>query len=286
MPLCAEVINMNFHSDEWIMEKLKEHYEEALEIYPEERIVGIFLQGSQNYGLDVENSDVDTKLIVIPSFYDIAMNKQPASFTRIRENDEHIDVKDIRLYMNCFRKQNINFVEILFTKYKIINPKYEEEWYKLVENRESIARYDEKAAIKCMVGMAREKYHALEHEYPSKIEIIKKYGYDAKQLHHLIRLYYFIISYLKKDLYENCLTESYKVNPNIEKHLFDVKNFGLSLPDARWEAEKTLSDIENIYRLLDVDKFTVDSSVDELLDYVQYRIMKKAISDELLKGDN
>ena len=65
---------MNFHSDEWIMEKLNEHYQEALTLFPEDRIVGIFLQGSQNYGLDIEGSDIDTKLIVTPTWEDICFN--------------------------------------------------------------------------------------------------------------------------------------------------------------------------------------------------------------------
>ena len=58
----------NFHSDEWIMAKVQEHYDEALKYFPEDRIVGIFAQGSPNYGLDYEDSDVDTKLIVLPTF--------------------------------------------------------------------------------------------------------------------------------------------------------------------------------------------------------------------------
>ena len=53
------------------MERVKEHYTEALSRFSEDRIVGVFLQGSQNYGLDYEGSDVDTKLIVVPSFEDV-----------------------------------------------------------------------------------------------------------------------------------------------------------------------------------------------------------------------
>ena len=94
------------------IKRVKEHYNEALEYFPEDKIVGIFLQGSQNYQLDTEFSDVDTKLIIVPTFTEIAMNKQPLSTTHVRENDEHIDFKDIRLYINTFRKQNINFLEI------------------------------------------------------------------------------------------------------------------------------------------------------------------------------
>jgi predicted nucleotidyltransferase len=130
----------NFHNDEWIMKRVEEHYKEALEHFPEDRIVGIFLQGSQNYGLDTENSDIDTKLIVTPTFNDLAFNLKPVSTTHIRENNEHIDFKDIRLMLQTFRKHNINFIEILFTPYYILNPKYEYFWEQLIAKREMIAR--------------------------------------------------------------------------------------------------------------------------------------------------
>ena len=110
-----------------VMERVQEHYDEALEYFPEDRIVGIFLQGSQNYGLEIPSSDVDTKLIVVPTFEEIAFNHKAHSTTHVRENDEHIDFKDIRLMLGTFRKQNLNFLEILFTPYKILNPKYAEE---------------------------------------------------------------------------------------------------------------------------------------------------------------
>lgn len=71
-----------------IMERVQEHYDEALKYFKEEQIVGIFLQGSQNYTLDIPESDVDTKLIVVPSFKDIALNKHLVSTTHIRENTE------------------------------------------------------------------------------------------------------------------------------------------------------------------------------------------------------
>mgnify|MGYP003297326578 CR=1 FL=1 len=83
--------------EEKIMKRLQEHYDEALEHFPENRIVGIFLQGSQNYGLDYEGSDIDTKLIVVPSLEDIVLNKKPVSTTHVRANDEHIDFKDVDL---------------------------------------------------------------------------------------------------------------------------------------------------------------------------------------------
>ena len=73
---------MNYHSDEWIMDRVREHYEEALTLFTKDRIIGIFYQGSGNYGLDYPDSDVDTKLIIAPSFEDIAMNKKPVGADR------------------------------------------------------------------------------------------------------------------------------------------------------------------------------------------------------------
>ena len=105
---------MNYHSDKYIMDGVREHYNEALEYFPEDRIVGIFYQGSGNYGLDYEGSDVDTKLIVTPTLDDIIFTHKPVSTTHIRNNDEHTDWKDIRVMLQKFRKCDLNFTEILF----------------------------------------------------------------------------------------------------------------------------------------------------------------------------
>ena len=141
-----------------IMKRVQDHYNEALKYFPEEQIVGVFLQGSQNYELDYENSDVDTKLIVVPTFKDVALNRKPVSTTHIRANEEHIDFKDIRLYMETFRKQNLNFLEILFTDFYWINPLYEHEWNRLVAMRENIAHMNPGRAVMSMKGLAQTKY--------------------------------------------------------------------------------------------------------------------------------
>ena len=74
-----------------VIVQVKEHYNEALKYFDASNIVGIFLQGSQNYHLDIPTSDVDTKLITTPSFKNIALNRKPVSTTHVRANEEHID---------------------------------------------------------------------------------------------------------------------------------------------------------------------------------------------------
>ena len=46
-----------------------------------------------------------------------------------------MDIKDIRLYFDNFKKQNINFVEILFTDFYLVNPKYKDLWKILLHFR-------------------------------------------------------------------------------------------------------------------------------------------------------
>ena len=193
--------------------RVMEHYKEALKLYPEDRILGIFLQGSQNYYLDDEESDVDTKLLLVPTLDEIVFNLKPVSTTHILENDEHIDAKDVRLYWQCFKKGNPNFVEILYSRVSYINPMYMDAWMAMVQNRELIARVHPMAAAKAMMGMVQEKFHAMEHRYPSRAHIVDKFGYDPKQLQHLIRMSWFLEEYVKDwHDYEKILTLSFTEN--------------------------------------------------------------------------
>ena len=264
-----------------IFQRLQEHYKEALTLFPEDRIVGIFLQGSQNYELDIEGSDVDTKLIVVPTLEDIIFNKPPVSTTYVRANNEHIDLKDIRLMFQTFRKQNLNFVEILFTKFKIINPMYEEFWNQLIEQNEMIARYDEYKAVKTMKGIAMEKYHAMEHKYPSKLAIIEKYGYDCKQLHHLIRVEEYLERYIAGEKYADCLISK------MPEYLKAIKQNYYNLENARLQAKASIEYITFVAnKYCEEHPQTQNPKVDELLDSVQEQIMKKAIINSLEKEND
>lgn len=262
-----------------IMKRVQDHYDEALKYFPEEQIVGVFLQGSQNYELDYAGSDVDTKLIVVPSFKDICLNRKPVSTTHVRANDEHTDWKDIRLYMETFRKQNLNFLEILFTDFYIINPMYKEEWDRLVEAREFIARMNMHRAVKSMKGIAMEKYHAMEHRYPAKIDIIDKYGYDGKQVSHLDRVDDYLERYIAGEPYKDCLIPTHIRRPR----MMDFKMLSVySLEEARVIAKEILDHVVEM-----ADKFCEEHKdyeevwVRELLEDVSYNIMRISVEKEL-----
>ena len=256
--------------------RLEEHYDEARQYFAHDNIVGLFCQGSQNYGLDIPGSDLDTKLIVTPTFQDLAFNKKPISTTHVRANNEHIDFKDIRLYIETFRKQNLNFLEILFTHYYIWNSQYADQWDRLINAREDIAHMNPYRAVKSMEGIAKEKYHAFEHPYPSKVDVLAKHGYDPKQLHHLCRVEDYLRRYIKGESYEKCL------QPKDPQFLIDIKLGKFSYEKAVQMKDKSMANIEEMAKkFYDKNAPGENEKTLELLRDVQYNIMRISVKEEL-----
>lgn len=262
--------------EQLIMKRLQEHYDHIKDDY---QVVGIFLQGSQNYGLDYSGSDIDTKAIVLPSFEDIIFNRKPISTTLILENEEHIDVKDIRIMFKMFRKQSVNFLEILFTKYFILNEEYREIFERLTDNAELVAHYDSCAAIRCMCGMSMEKYKALKHPYPNTIAKIEKFGYDPKQLHHIVRMHEFMNDYIAGLSFKECLM------PKCKESLVQIKLGSKTLEEAELLA-KTLSEdtkkIKDEYIANNPQQTNKDA--ENLLNTVMIDLMKFALAKEITEN--
>ena len=263
-----------------IMHRVSEHLEAVLETGHD--WVGIFLQGSQNYGLDYEGSDIDTKAILLPSFEDFVLNAKPISTTHVMENNEHCDFKDIRLMFETIKKQNVNFVEILFTPWMILNPKYEDLFRPVLENRERIARYNNYAGVNCIVGMALEKQKAMEHPYPTILDKIEKYGYDPKQLHHAVRMRDFLERYIAGVSYEDCLTPRSEA---MRQHLMWLKFGNLLLQEARELMEYTVSTMRSEKeRYMQTHPVVIDREADQILKTATVEILKRHFLSEVQDG--
>ena len=258
---------MNYHSDKWIMDKLQEHLEYAETIYSPKNVIGIFLRGSQNYGLDDENSDVDTMLLITPTIDDICQGRKPVSTTVVMPNDEHIDVKDIRLMKTQILKQSPQFMECMMTPYALVHPLLGAEWLNFKSHNEYYFNYDKKKMIKAMRGYAHEKHHALTHEYPSRMHMIEKYGYDPKQLMHLARYKELVKSFVAGKPFPDILICD---NPMIEEYLRELKSGKFDLEAAQRIADNILKTTEEYTNLFiatepDVDE-TKTKMVEEFLD--------------------
>ena len=270
---------MNFHSDEWVMNRLKGHYEEALTIFPKDKILAIIVQGSTNYGLDYEGSDLDTKCIVLPSLSDICLNKEAVSYTHVRANNEHIDFKDLRKITGDFKKQNINFLEVLFSKYLILNEDYASLFQPLLDNAEAIAHYDNYRFVRATAGMSMEKHKALELDRPSQHEEIVKYGFSCKQLHHLIRLNTFMKRWVSGVSFADCL-----IDPDSDG-LVRVKQYGhqfYTLEKAR-EIAKELDDETNAIKeeYISTHEHIIDEDIGKMIDGVVVDIIRESLKKEI-----
>lgn len=261
--------------EERIHARLREDFEYVTSLG--HNVLGVFLQGSQNYSLDYEGSDIDTKAILVPSFEDFVLNKRPVSTTLVLPSNEHIDIKDIRLMHECFRKQNINFIEILFTKYKYLNPEYVELYQPMFDNNERIAHYNNYAAINCIAGMVFEKRKALCHPYEGLKDKIEKYGYDNKQLHHILRCEEFLKRYINGVPYAECLI------PTRPTYLISVKSgYGYSLKEAVEIADNVEFIVKNVKQFyMDTHEVVIDREVDKIMNDVLIDVLKHTFRKEI-----
>lgn len=147
-----------------------------------------------------------------------------------------------------------------------------------LRRREEIARYCPGRAVKCMKGMAHEKLNALTHEYPSRMPWIERYGYDPKQLSHILRLDIMIDRYVAGAPYGECLDMS------DHPELLRVKRDG----DGMTAAEATETAQEACRRISSkADAFCeerglrTDESVDALLDGILFEAVSRAFRKEL-----
>ncbi len=201
------------------------------------------LYGSQNYGLSTPESDVDTKTMVFPSVNDVVLGKKMTSLDLVLPSDGSLNnVKDYRGMFQNYLKGNINFLETLYTDYWVVDPMYEREYFQLREHRELIANSQPCRLVHMAAGMAQQKYVAMEKYFESKKEVLEKYGYDPKQLHHLVRLYYFIKAFEETGSFEKSL----RPTDEQKKWLLSLKTAPLELEKAREVKETYKGFIEQL----------------------------------------
>ena len=198
------------------MQAIREHRDMVIKEYGEERVLGVFLYGSQNYGIATENSDVDTKAILVPTIRDLCLKNKPVSREMHLENGEHCEVKDIREIKNMFLKQNINFLEILYTDYCWINPKYMWLWKKyFIANSERICYYDIRYATMSICGQA---IHTL------------KQKRDGKNYANGLRLYHTLENLSSRMYYGKAIDMSSYEDKGFVDRLIKYKSGELEIP--------------------------------------------------------
>lgn len=250
-----------------IQKEVENHFNKLIEMGY--NVVGVFLYGSQNYELDSENSDVDTVAIILPTINDIIFNNKPVS-TSINIDKSVCVVKDVRKMFECYKKQNINYIETLFTQYYVLNPVYSELYKPILDNAESIARYNNYAGINCVYGMALKKFSQFTHPYPKIKDKIDKYGYDNKQFYHILRLKDFIQRYVNG-------VETYKeiLIPSNKEELLKIKTeYIYSLEETKKIGQETCDWIKEYKdNYMKNNPLVINKEIEELMNSVMMSLI-------------
>lgn len=260
----------------FINKHLIEHFDVVKEKYKNVWFAALY--GSQNYGLDDEESDVDTRALVIPTF-DLLFKNGGCTSTVIDNNNEKIDVKDARSMAQILFKQNISFLEILFTDYVIVDDQYVEEYLALRELRERIARYNPAAAIKSMLGTAENKCKDMCVCHPRNEELIQEFGYDGKQLSNILRITNVCANYIKGLSFGRCIINHGYFSEDL---LMKAKKQELSLDSAKNYALIGITYLRLISEeyLKTKEAYDVDQTIRDEVNEILYELYKKVIRKE------
>lgn len=245
-----------------LITKIMNHKEAVSKKYPEYQILGIFLYGSQNYNIATEKSDVDTKAIIIPTMEQLAFS--PVRVETIEFSDGgHCEIMSITHWVENLKKQNVNFVETLFTQYRWVNPIYLDMWKEtFLEKRDDIANYDKDRMVKSICYQA--------------INTLTRYD-TGKSLANGYRFRYFLYNKLKGVDYLKCI----KVPNPLNEYLIELKlDKTMGLESERKALVDWFSIIKDQnYRVDVVKKATLDK---ELVKITLFFIDRAEIKKKLL----
>ena len=242
--------------------------------------------GSYNYNMDTPQSDIDSKLLVIPSLEQLVNGKSLNYLHCMSDNGEHVEVKDIRHYFATMLKQNINFVETLYAQVWIVNPVYMRLFHYLFEMRDVISGCNPIATIHCIQGTAYQKYKQMLQSSPARAADIENYGFDRKSLHHLVRCVFFGEYYMEGTSYQECLQNNDV--PNIRRMIINLKTTTVLNREQAIDIAKDMLDgfDEKVDSYLATIKpFQKDFSalvadVKDFLDTLAFEIIKQSIAKE------
>lgn len=95
--------------------------------------IGIFLYGSQNYGLNYEKSDTDSILLI----HSADKPKQ-----ELQTSVGKVKIYTLKYFISRLKQGDLECYEILYTKYRIINSVYEDSFLNFVKEFTECTNYD------------------------------------------------------------------------------------------------------------------------------------------------
>ncbi len=264
-----------------IMKRLEDDYNFLSSKYT---VLGVFLFGSQNYETAIDTSDIDVKAIVMPPIEKLLLGKSDVRETHSRSNGE-LSVFDIASMHACLKKSNINFLEILFTDYKIINPAYENLWNTIITMREDIAYHNKRAAMECIYGCAMYAFERLFTELPSNTDRIQHVGYDYKAWANIHRFWLMMNSYKAHYAYAYLL-KIQNIDADVYEHIMSLRTLNYvctadQIKDAAQVMKNNMKQFMETYR--EEQRASANEFIIQMIDDVTIDCLKAYINERCYK---
>lgn len=190
------------------MEKIYEIQEE-IEEKCKRNVLLCTLQGSQNYNLNDEKSDIDVKVFVMPNFNDL-YNCDKISKTYETKYGK-AEVKDIRLLPELIKKMNPTYLEVLATKYFIVDEDFYFIFKEMQKHLQEVIDSRKKPFFRAILG-------SIQCEMKNLVQTDGTY--KTKDFGHILRLY----EMFKKMATNGCSFEEALYNEGEKrKHLLKAK---------------------------------------------------------------
>lgn len=233
----------------------------------------IALKGSQNYGMDNENSDIDTICFVYPTVDDLFYKKE-VSLTYYCDNNELIDIKDIRCLVDLIKKANPSYLEILFSEYLVPFDSRGKEFVEFLQkNKEELAAGNKSKLLRTCIGTINSKIKNLYHNSPAREADIKEYGYCLKEIHHAYRLMILLTEYFKNNKsFEDSLVPQ---EPH-KTFLLTLKEVPQNLEKVNELEEKVKESVDELYNEFSEVEFEIN---EELFSDLKNRIFDLVVED-------
>lgn len=184
-----------------VFRRLDEHVEEIWQRDFDiiNRLIFVSAQGSVNYGTTIDNSDVDSVIVTLPSVKSLLTGRPQKRYIEL-SNHEFCTVWEIQKFLDLLLKQNPTVLEILFSyfTYWPYGSRASRSVDRLLNIKEDVARYNPPLAYKAMLGIYQDEF--------KKICVnIDDDDVFYKAAYHCRRLLFMMNRYFNGGPYFNCI---------------------------------------------------------------------------------
>lgn len=152
------------------------------------KILFAFLQGSQNYNLSSDESDIDVKAFCLPTIEDFYKGEKHSKC--YDHTFGQITIHDIRTLPEYLLKANPYYIEGLFSKCIYINTEKCPDNLVLKNTEDlfnSLFQFKKFTLCKALLGHSKDELPKMEKGTPSRHKVFNRYGYDIKAGYHALR---------------------------------------------------------------------------------------------------